>query len=53
MTVPVSCVRLFMTPWTAAHRAPLSLGFPRQEHWSGSPVPPPGDLDAGDSSVSR
>ena len=33
-----------MTPWTAAHQAPLSLGFSRQEHWSGLPCPPPGDL---------
>ena len=32
------------TPWTAAHQALLSMGFPRQEHWSGLPLPPPGDL---------
>ena len=32
------------TPWTAAHQAPLSMGFPRQEYWSGLPFPPPGDL---------
>ena len=32
------------TPWTAAHQAPLSMGFSRQEHWSGLPFPPPGDL---------
>ena len=32
-----SCV----TPWTAAHQAPQSLGFSRQEHWSGLPCPPP------------
>ena len=31
-------------PWTVAHQAPLSLGFPRQEDWSGLPCPPPGDL---------
>ena len=31
-------------PWTVAHQAPLSLGFPRQEYWSGLPCPPPGDL---------
>ena len=31
----LSCVQLFVTPWTVAHRAPLSVGFPRQEHWSG------------------
>ena len=34
-----SCVRLFMTPWTAAHQAPLSMGFSRQECWSGVPLP--------------
>ena len=33
-----------MTPWTAAPQAPLSMGFPRQERWSGLPFPPPGDL---------
>ena len=32
------------TPWTAAHQAPLSMGFPRQEYWSGLPFPSPGDL---------
>ena len=32
------------TPWTVAHQAPLSMGFSRQEHWSGSPCPPWGDL---------
>ena len=35
---------LFATPWTAAHQAPLSMGFSRQEYWSGLPFPPPGDL---------
>ena len=39
-----SCVRLFVTLWTTAHQAPLSMGFYRQEHWSGLPCPPPGDL---------
>ena len=34
----------FVTPWTVAHQAPLSTGFPRQEYWSGLPFPPPGDL---------
>ena len=29
------------TPWTAAHQAPRSMGFPRQEHWSGLPFPSP------------
>ena len=33
-----------MIPWTAAHQAPLSVGFPKQESWSGLPFPPPGDL---------
>ena len=32
------------TLWTVAHQAPLSLGFSRQEYWSGLPVPSPGDL---------
>ena len=33
----LSCVWLFMTPWTAAYQAPLSMGFSRQEYWSGVP----------------
>ena len=37
----VSCVRLCATLQTAAHQAPPSLGFSRQEHWSGLPFPPP------------
>ena len=37
-------VRLFVTPWSVAHRAPLSLGFPRLEYWSGLPLSSPGDL---------
>ena len=41
------------TPWTVAHRAPLSVGFPRQEYWSGLPFPSPGDLpDPGSEPVS-
>ena len=36
-----SRVRLCATPWTAAYQAPLSLGFSRQEHWSGLPFPSP------------
>ena len=36
-------VQLFATLWTAAHQAPLSMGFSRQEYWSGWPRPPPGD----------
>ena len=40
----VSRVQLFETPWTVAHQAPLSMGFFRQEYWSGLLCPPPGDL---------
>ena len=40
----LSHVRLCATPETAAHQAPPSLGFSRQEHWSGLPFPSPGDL---------
>ena len=36
--------RLFETLWTIADHAPLSTGFSTQEHWSGLPCPPPGDL---------
>ena len=39
-----SRVHLFATLWTVAHQAPLSMGFSRQEYWSGLPCPPPGDL---------
>ena len=39
-----SHVRLFVTPWTVAHQAPLPMGFSRQEYWSGLPFPPQGDL---------
>ena len=39
-----SHVQLFVTPWTVACQAPLSVGFPRQEYWSGLPFPSPGDL---------
>ena len=41
---PFSCVQLFVTLWTVAHQAPLSMGFSRQEYWSRLPCPPPGDL---------
>ena len=34
----------YATPWTVACQAPLSMGFPRQEYWSGLPFPSPGDL---------
>ena len=54
MDVPLGCVcvciscfsrvQLFAIPWTVAHQAPLSMGFSRQEYWSGLPCPPPGDL---------
>ena len=37
----LSRVRLFMTPWTAAHQAPPSMGISRQEYWSGLPLPSP------------
>ena len=40
----LSHVQLFVTPWTASCHAPLSMGFSRQEYWSGLPFPPPGDL---------
>ena len=40
----LSRVQLFVTPWTAAHQAPPSMGFSRQEYWSGLPFPSPGDL---------
>ena len=35
---------LFVTPWTVAHEAPLSMGFPRQDYWSRLPFPTTGDL---------
>ena len=44
MCMCVICVRLTATPWTVACQAPLSMGFPRQEYWSGLPFPSPGDL---------
>ena len=37
-----SRVQLFATPWSIAHQAPLSMGFSRQEYWSGLPCPLPG-----------
>ena len=40
----LSRVRLFVTPWTAAHQAALSMGFSRQEYWSGLLCQPTGDL---------
>ena len=44
MCESLSRVRLFVTPWTVAHQAPLSVEFPRQEYWSGLPFPSSGDL---------
>ena len=40
----LSRVRLFATPWTVAYQAPPSMGFSRQEYWSGLPLPSPGGL---------
>ena len=40
----LSRVQLFVTPWTVISQAPLSMGFSRQQYWSGMPCPPPGDL---------
>ena len=40
----LSHVRLFVTPWTVVHQAPLSMKFSKQEYWSGLPFPAPGDL---------
>ena len=39
-----SHVQLFATLWTIAHQAPLSMGFSRQEYWSGLPFPSPGQI---------
>ena len=40
----LSGVRLFVTPWTVVYQAPPSMGFSRQEYWSGLPFPSPGNL---------
>ena len=40
----LSRVQLFVTPWTVAYQASPSMGFSRQERWSGLPFPSPGDL---------
>ena len=49
----LSCIRFFATSWTVAHQAPLPMEFPRQEYWSGLPLPTPGDLsDPGIETVS-
>ena len=39
-----SCANTFRPPWTVARKAPLPMGFSRQEYWRGLPFPPPGDL---------
>ena len=44
MLSPFSCVQHSATLWTVAHQAPLSMGFSRQEYWSGLPCPLPGNL---------
>ena len=46
MLSPFSHVQLFSTPWTVARQAPLSMGFSRQEYWSGLPCPIPEDLSS-------
>ena len=43
----LSHVRLFVIPWTAAYQAPPSMGFSRQEYWSGVPLPSPSELATG------
>ena len=40
----LSCVQLFVTPWTVACQSPLSMEFSRQEYWNGLPIPSLGDL---------
>ena len=53
MRAVTSVVSNCVTIWTVAFQAPLSMGFYRQEYWSGSPFPPPGDLlDLGTEPVS-
>ena len=50
----ISHFQLLQPPWTVAHQAPLSMGFPRQEYWNGLKFPPPGDLtNSGIKSVSH
>ena len=43
----LSCVQLLATPWTADYQAPPSMGFSRQEYWSGLPLPSPGTVIIG------
>ena len=49
----LSCVRLLATPWTAAYQAPPSMGFSRQEYWSGLPLPSPKFSSVQFNSVTR
>ena len=44
MCLLLSHVQLFVTPWTVARQARLSMGFSMQKHWGGLPFPSPGDL---------
>ena len=44
VSLPVKSSSLQLHAWTVAHQAPLSMGFSRQEYWSGLPFPSPGDL---------
>ena len=44
VAISFSCIQLFAILWTVAHQGPLSVEFSRQDHWSGLPFPPPGDL---------
>ena len=44
MLIFLGYVQFFVTRWTVAHQASLSMGFSRQEYWSGLPFPTPGDL---------
>ena len=48
----LSRVRLFETPWIVACQAPLSMGFSRQDYWTGSPLPTPGELPTQGSNLS-
>ena len=49
----LSCVQLFATPWTVAYHAPMSMGFCRQEYWSGLPFPSPCMKVKSESEVSQ
>ena len=44
LSLSCSVFQLFATPWTVAYQAPLSMGFSRQQYWSGLTFPSPGDL---------